>query len=203
MLQRELEEEVDSKVGTVEHFSDSSAASEQAGKPALAIDDSRARVARPGEGTRLGVARQDGCLLRHLTGLALEVDPGERTDGVEASDGEVGGLATLDDHNARVVVVVEGLLARPSNLLVTESCLGLEETVSRILERRRVGGVKEHPGRELVDGDGRAQVDDVSDEVGRVDFGIVDLNHYPVLREPFLPDVEADGVQIAFLALSN
>ena len=118
MLQHALEEEGDGgKVGAVGHFSDSSAASEPAGKSALAIDDSRARVARPGEGTRLGVSRQDGGLLRHLTGLALEVDPGERTDGVEASDGEVGGVAALDDHNARVVVVVSGLRARLPHLL--------------------------------------------------------------------------------------
>lgn len=80
-------------MGAVGHFSDSGAPSEQAGKPALAMDDSRARVAWPREGTRLVVARQDSDLLRHLTRLALKVDPGERTDGIEASNGEVGGVA--------------------------------------------------------------------------------------------------------------
>jgi len=114
VLRHAHDEEVDGgKVGAVEHFRDSSGASEQAGKPALAIDDSRARVARPGEGTKLGVARQDGGLLLHLTGLALEVDPGERTDG------EVRGVAALDDHNVRIVIVVETISSSgivPENL---------------------------------------------------------------------------------------
>ena len=58
MLRHALEEEFGGgDVGAVGHFSVSSAASEQPGKPALAIDDSRARVARLGEGTRLVVAR--------------------------------------------------------------------------------------------------------------------------------------------------
>lgn len=127
VLQHALEEEVDrGKLGAVRRFSDSSTPSEQAGKPALAIDDSRARVARPGEGTGLGVARQDGDLLRHLIGLALEVDPGERTDGVEASDGEVGGVAALDDHDAWVVIVAEGLRARLPHLLVRDRAIELE-----------------------------------------------------------------------------
>lgn len=65
--------------------------------------------------------------------------------------------------------------------------------VSRVLERRRLSGMRAHPGRELVDGYGGAEVDDVSDEVGQVDFRIVDFNHRPVLREPFIPDVETDG----------
>lgn len=53
--------------------------------------------------------------------------------------------------------------------------------------------MREHPGRELVDGYGGAEVDDVSDEVGQVNFRIVDFNRRPVLREPFIPDVETDG----------
>ena len=89
--------------------------------------------------------------------------------------------------------MVEGLRVRLPHLLVRDSAVALEEMASRILERREVGGVGEHPGHELFDGDGGAEVDDVSDEVGRVDFGIVDLNHHPVFREPFLPNVDTDG----------
>ncbi len=86
-------------------------------KPA-SLPDNRDRVSTLGEGTRLGVARQHSNLLRHLTRLALEVDPGERTDVVEASDGEVGGVAALDDHSAHIFVMVEGLRARLPHLLV-------------------------------------------------------------------------------------
>jgi hypothetical protein len=57
--------------------------------------------------------------------------------------------------------VVEGLRARLPHLLVRDGAVELEETVSWILERRRVGRVGEHPGRELVDGDGGAEVDGV------------------------------------------
>ena len=89
--------------------------------------------------------------------------------------------------------MVEGLRARLPHLLVRGGAVELEETVPRILERRRVGGVGVHPGRKLVDGNGGAEGDDVSDEVGRVDFGIVGLNHRPVFLPPFLPDVETDG----------
>jgi len=107
-----LEDEVDrGKVGAVGLVNDSRAASEQACKPALAINDSRARVGRTGKGTRLVVAGQVSDLLRRLTGLVLGVDSGERTDGVKMSDGEVGGVAVLDDHNTRVVVVVDDLQA--------------------------------------------------------------------------------------------
>jgi hypothetical protein len=59
-LQHALEQEINGgNVGAVRLiiFSTESALSEQASKPALAINDSRARVARPGEATRLGVAR--------------------------------------------------------------------------------------------------------------------------------------------------
>ena len=51
----------------------------------------------------------------------------------------------------------------------------------------------EHPGRELFDGDGDAEVNGVSDEVGRVDFGIVDFNHRPIFCETFLSNVATDG----------
>lgn len=93
------------------------------------------------------------------------MDLGERTNGVEASGDEAGGVAVLDDHNARVVVMVEGLRARLPHLLVRDGAVKLEERDSRILERRRVGGVGGHPGRELVDGDGGAEVDDISDNL--------------------------------------
>ncbi len=59
VIQHALAEEVDGgkdhKVGAVRLVSASSAA--------FAINDSQARVARPGEGTRLGVAREDSDLL--------------------------------------------------------------------------------------------------------------------------------------------
>jgi len=84
---------------------------------------------------------QDSDLLRRLTRLALGVDYSERTDGVKVSDGEVGGVAALDDHNARVVVVVEGLQVRLSHLLVQDGAGELEEVISWILEQKRVGGV--------------------------------------------------------------
>jgi len=52
VLQHTLEQEVDGgKVGAVGRFAGSCTASEQAGKLALAVDDSRARVAGFGEGT--------------------------------------------------------------------------------------------------------------------------------------------------------
>ncbi len=41
--------------------------------------------------------------------------------------------------------------------------------------------------------DGSAVVYDVSNKVSRVDFGFINLNHHPVLHEPFLPNVETDG----------
>src|ERR1700744_1563617 len=102
VLQHALKEEVDGgNIGAVRHFGDSRAASEQANVPALAIDDNRARVPLPREGTRLGVTRQDGDLFRHPTGWwALEVDLSKRTNGIKASDGKVGGGAALNDHNA-------------------------------------------------------------------------------------------------------
>ena len=157
-------------------------------KPALAINDSRARVARTGKGTRLVVAGQGSNLLRRLTGLALGVDPGERTDGIEASDSEVGGVAALDDHNAPVVV--EGLQARLPHLLVRDGAGELEEAISWILEQKRAETVGVHPDRKLFDGDGSAEVDNISNKVGQIDFGIVYLDHCPILRKPFLSDIE-------------
>ena len=53
--------------------------------------------------------------------------------------------------------------------------------VCRILERRRVGGMRAHPSRELVDGDSYTEINDIADKVAPVDFGRIDLNDCPIL----------------------
>ena len=125
-------EEVDGgDVGTVRNVGDSSTAREQAGNPALTTNDTRARVTRLGEGSRLRVAGQDSHLLRHRTRLALDVVPCEGTDGVEASDGEAGGVAALHHHDNRVVLVATGVQVRLPHLFVGNEAEELVETVSR------------------------------------------------------------------------
>jgi hypothetical protein len=49
------------------------------------------------------------------------------------------------------MVMVEGLRARLLHILVRNGDVEPEVTVSRVLERRRVGVVGENPGGELVD----------------------------------------------------
>ena len=188
-----LTEEVDgSDVGAVGDVGDSSAAREQAGNPALTIDDTRAGVARIGEGSRLRVARQDNHLLRHRTRLALEIVPREGADGVKTPDGEAGGVAALHHHDDRVVLVVASVRVRFPHLFVRDEADELVETLSAKVEEKRVGRVGVPPRGEPVDADVDAEVHNVPDKVARVNLGRVDLDNSPVLGEPVVPDVESD-----------
>ena len=93
-------------------------------------------------------------------------------------------MAALDHDYDRVVLVVAGLLVILLHLLVRDGTVEFVEMVSRILERRRVSGVVAHPGGELFNGDVGAEIDGVSGEVGRVEFGLVNPNHRPASSLP-------------------
>jgi hypothetical protein len=124
--------EVHNKVGAIGRFGDSSAASEQAGK---------SRWAQSHLTTRLPQLLWCGFGL-----LVLEVDPGERTDGVE------GRPTVRSEALPRLMTIMHASTSpRPREL---------RRQFPGYLNECRLAGCSE--------------VDDVSDEVGRVDFGIVD-----------------------------
>jgi len=86
--------------------------------------------------------------------------------------------------------VAGGLRARPPHLLVKDGAGELEEAISWVLEQRRVSTVGVHPDREISDGDSGPKVDNISNKVGQVNFGIVNLDHCPIFRKSFLSNVE-------------
>ena len=69
----------------------------------------------------------------------------KRANGVEPSNSEAGGMATLHDHYDRVVIVVKGFRVRLPHLFVGNKTGVLMETISGIFEGGRVAFVGVHP----------------------------------------------------------
>lgn len=168
-----LNEEVDrGEEGAVRDISGSGSvsASEYSANPAGGVDDHRPRVSTLGKRAGFRAARQNAHLLRHLTGSAFDVLANEGTDSVQTANCEVGGVAILQDHDDRVVIVVLVPRVSPEHLLVRDSPGESKKTVARVFERTRIGGARVHPGGKLVDPNG-AKVNSVTNEVKPGDHG--------------------------------
>ena len=125
--------------------------------------------------------------------LIIKVVPCERADGVEPSDGEAGGVATLHHHHDRVVIVVEGFRVRLPRLFVRNNAGELMETISGIFEGGWVACVGGHPRGEVLHRDVDAKIYNVPDEVGGVNLGRVNLDDGPVFIKPAVPNVASNG----------
>ena len=178
--------------GTVRDISGPVSASEDAANPADGVDDRRTRVPGLGEWAGSPVTRKHVHLLRYLTGLAFKVFAKEGTDGVQAANGEVRGIAVLQDHDDQVVIVVFVPRVRPEHLLVGDSPVELKKTVARVFERTRIGGMRVRPGGKFVDLNG-AKVDSITNEVKPGDHEGVYLDDRPIIGKAIVAIVGTDG----------
>ena len=191
MFLQALEEESDgSNITAIKFLTGPATAGEHPSNSTPAVDDSRARVSRFGECARFKSARQHGPRPRKFTRPDLEGFAKDRTDVVETSDREPGSGATLEDHDGRVAPVVDVLGAGVTHLGVGNGAVELEKAVRGVLERRFVGMVRVYPVGKGPDGDLGPKVNSVSNEVGGVDFGGIDLDDRKVLSETVLPGTE-------------
>jgi len=130
-----LDKEIDGgDESAVRDISSSVSAGEDTTNPTSAINDDRPRISTLGERAGFRVARKHPHLLRHLTGFAFEIFAEECTDGVEATDGNVRGVAVLQNHNNRIIVVILGPLVRAEHLLVGDGPVESKKAVSRVYE---------------------------------------------------------------------
>ena len=123
--------------------------------------------------------------------LVIKVVPCERADGVEPSDGEASGVATLHHHYGHVIIVDEGSRVRLPHYEF--SGFIPVETISGIFEGGWAACMGEHPGGKLLHRDVDAKIYNVPDKVGGVDLGRVNLHVGPIFSKPAVPNVASNG----------
>lgn len=131
------EPEEGGRVGDVGGRRLASTTGEDAADAAEAVNDDGARIAAGREGTRLVVVGEDSPLHRGLVSIVAKIfaDVGEYTG--SAAYGDAGGIAILDNQQARFTVVVEHIWF--AHGVFRDEAPKWEETVIRILKAR--GGV--------------------------------------------------------------
>ena len=120
----------------VEGICSTRTAGEEAADTSNAVDDDGAGVARGGEGAGLGVVGEDRPFLGGLVAVIVEVlaDVGHKAIG--PTNGDVGGAAVLNDHQAWFFILVQH--GRTTHLPVRDDTPQLQKAISRIFEGRAV-----------------------------------------------------------------